>query len=66
MLLSIAFVTRFLMERIIMLKIFREIFTRLSDIEALMDTLDLRIEKLEKQNKTTTALKKKAVKKNEK
>ena len=49
-----------------MLKIFREIFTRLSDIEALMDTLDLRIEKLEKQNKTTTALKKKAVKKNEK
>lgn len=49
-----------------MLKIFREIFTRLTDVEVLMDALDMRIEKLEKQNKTTTTTKKKAVKKNEK
>jgi len=46
-----------------MLKIFREIFTRLNDVEVLMDALDIRIEKLEKQIKTTTATKKKTVKK---
>lgn len=49
-----------------MLKIFREIFTRITNLEALTDELDMRVEKLEKQNKTAKTTKKKAVKKNDK
>lgn len=53
-------------ERKIMRKITKEIFERLCGVEMFTDALELRIEKLEKQNKTAKTTKKKAVKKNEK
>ena len=49
-----------------MRKITKEIFERLCGVEMITDALEMRIEKLEKQNKTAKTTKKKAVKKNEK